>query len=80
MGTRRINQSMNTSNVFAPTKPSIEFSFCYWTFISNQYQTLEHCRFALEVDKTKIMQLSQLGKVGLFSDYSMAKMFFSLHS
>lgn len=75
-----INQSMNTGNVFAPTKPIIEFSFCYWTCFESIPQTLEHCSFALEVDKTKIMQLSLLGKMGLFSDYSMAKTFFSLHS
>lgn len=52
----------------------------YWAFIllldfwfELIPEILEYCRFALGVDKTKIMQLSQLGKMGLFLQYSMAR-------
>lgn len=34
---------------------------------------MEHCRFALEVDKTKIMQFSELGEMGLFTEQSVAR-------
>lgn len=58
--------------------PLLSFHFVTGLLFESIPQTLEHCSFALEVDKTKIMQLSLLGKMGLFSDYSMAKMFFIL--
>lgn len=61
-------QSTNTVNVFFPTKPSCEtFSFFKLgsSLSSIPKAALEHCRFALEVDKTEIMQLSQLRNKGV---------------
>lgn len=54
---------------FSRPGPALRFLF-FLIFFSGQLsfvntkEALEHCRFALEVDKTEIMQLSQLRNKG----------------